>query len=70
MNIDILRVHNHWREKRSSLDPLRGVMEVRENNTWREERERGKKKLNAGHGRVNACTRIMATEYPVICRIL
>ena len=46
---------------------------MRENNTWREggrEGERGEKKdlkLNAGHGRVNTCTRIMATEYPVIC---
>ena len=30
--IDILGVHNHWREKRSSLDHvmLRGVVKVRE----------------------------------------
>ena len=42
MYIDILRVHNHWREKTGRLDPLRGVMEVRENNTWRGERERGR----------------------------
>ena len=35
MYIDILRVHNHWRKKRSSLDPLRRVMEVREDNTWK-----------------------------------
>ena len=41
MNIDILRVHNDWREERSSLDPLRGVVKMRENNAWRErERER------------------------------
>ena len=41
MNIDIFRVHNHWREKRGSLDPLRGVVEVREDNTWREKRGGG-----------------------------
>jgi hypothetical protein len=36
MYIDILRVHNHRREERSSLDPLRGVVKVGENNAWRE----------------------------------
>ena len=46
MYIGILRVHNDWREERSGLDPLRGVVKVRENNAWRgregeRERERG-----------------------------
>ena len=34
--IDILRVHNDWREERGSLDPLGGVVKMRENNAWRE----------------------------------
>ena len=36
MYIDILelRVHNDWRGERSSLDPLRGVVKIRENNAW------------------------------------
>ena len=48
MYIDILWVHYNWREKRGSSDTLRGIVEVRENNTWerregeREERKKGK----------------------------
>ena len=37
MYIDILRVHNDSREKRSSSDTLGGVVKMRENNTWRRE---------------------------------
>ena len=43
MYIDILRVHSDWREERSSLDPLRGVVKMRENNAcMEEEKEREK----------------------------
>ena len=42
MNIDILRVHNDWKEERGSLDPLRGVVKMRENNACMEgERKKG-----------------------------
>ena len=35
MYIDILRVHNNWREERGSSDTLRGVVKIRENNAWK-----------------------------------
>ena len=31
MRVDILRVHNDWREDEGSLDSLRGVMQAKEN---------------------------------------
>ena len=40
MYIGILRVHNDWREERSSLDP-KLIVKMRQNNA-RRERERGR----------------------------
>ena len=49
MNIGILRVHNDWREERGSLDPLRGVVKMRENNACRErERDRQTEREKGG----------------------
>ena len=45
MYIDILWVHYNWREKRGSPDTLRGIVEMRENNTCeRREGERERKR--------------------------
>ena len=51
MYIDIFWVHNNWREKGGCSDTLRGIVEVRENNTCeRREGERERKREGKGKG--------------------
>ena len=47
MYIDILRVHNDWRGKRSSSDTLKGVAKMRENYTLGKGRERERMELGS-----------------------